>query len=68
VPVGGMPTRARVVAADDAGVELAAEPGTPSRHEWAELGRGTVQIEFGRADAEDAEDDGDEPDAEEEES
>jgi hypothetical protein len=56
-----------VVAADDAGVELAAEAGARSRHEWAELGRGTVQIEFGRAEAD--EDDGDEElDAEEEES
>jgi ribosome maturation factor RimP len=49
VPVGGTPTRGRVVAADDAGVELAAEDGTRTRHGWAELGQGTVQVEFGRA-------------------
>jgi ribosome maturation factor RimP len=66
VPVGGTPTRARVVAADDVGVELAAEAGARSRHDWTELGRGTVQIEFGRAEAED--DGDDELDAEEEES
>ena len=54
------------MAADDAGVELAAEAGARSRHDWTELGRGTVQIEFGRAEAED--DGDDELDAEEEES
>ncbi len=65
VPVAGTPTRARVVAADDAGVELAGESGT-ARHAWSELGRGTVQVEFSRG----AEDDDDiqDDDAEEEES
>lgn len=52
VPVGGTPTRGRVIAADDAGVELAAEDGTRTRHGWAELGKGTVQVEFGRPAAE----------------
>jgi ribosome maturation factor RimP len=65
VPVAGAPTRARVVAADDDGVELADEAGHRARHGWAELGRGAVQVEFGRAGADD---DGDELDAEEEES
>jgi ribosome maturation factor RimP len=70
VPVDGTPTRARVVAADDGGVELADDAGNRTRHGWAELGRGMVQIEFGRVVAEDDEDgdDGDELDAEEEES
>ena len=70
VPVGGTPTRARVVAADDAGVELAAEAGARTRHGWAELGPGAVQIEFGRpdADATDEEADEDRDAAEEEES
>jgi ribosome maturation factor RimP len=63
VPVAGAPTRARVVAADDDGVELADEAGDRARHGWAELGRGRVQVEFGRLGA-----DGDGPDAEEEES
>lgn len=64
VPVRGTPTRARVAAADDAGVELAGESGT-ARHPWAELGRGAVQVEFARGtDEDDIEDD----DAEEEES
>jgi ribosome maturation factor RimP len=60
VPVAGTPTRARVVAADDDGVELADEAGTRTKHGWQELGRGVVQVEFGRAT------DGDEPDVEEE--
>ena len=54
-----------MVAADDDGVELAAEAGNRTRHGWAELGRGKVQVEFGRAGADG---DGDELDAEEEES
>lgn len=45
VPVGGRPVRARVVAADDEAVEL--DPG--ARVPYAELGRGRVQVEFGRA-------------------
>jgi ribosome maturation factor RimP len=65
VPVGGTPTRARVVAADADGVELADEAGGRTRHGWAELGRGKVQVEFGRVGADG---DGDELDAEEEES
>ena len=65
VPVAGVPTRARVVAADDGGVELADEAGERARHGWAELGRGMVQVEFGRVGADG---DGDELDAEEEES
>jgi ribosome maturation factor RimP len=67
VPVAGTPTRARVVAADDEGVELADEAGNRVRHGWAELGRGKVQVEFGRVGA-DGDGDGDELDAEEEES
>jgi ribosome maturation factor RimP len=65
VPVGGVPTRARVVAADEDGVELVDETGHRSRHGWAELGRGKVRVEFGRVGADG---DGDELDAEEEES
>ena len=65
VPVAGTPTTARVVAADDEGVELADGGGNRARHGWAELGRGTVQVEFGRVGADG---DGDELDAEEEES
>lgn len=60
VTAAGAPTRARVVDADDDGVELADEAGTATRHPWAELGPGTVQVEFGWADPGD-EDDGDEP-------
>jgi ribosome maturation factor RimP len=68
VPVDGTPTRGRVVAADDAGVELAAEDGTRTRHGWAGLGQGTVQVEFGRGGQEQdhdtpGEDDGVEDDA-----
>jgi ribosome maturation factor RimP len=63
VPVAGTPTRARVVAADEDGVELADGAGSRTRHGWAELGPGKVQVEFGRVGA-----DGDELDAEEEES
>jgi len=65
VPVAEVPTRARVVAADDDGVELADDAGDRTRHGWAELGRGKVQVEFGRVGADG---DGDELDAEEEES
>jgi len=65
VPVAGTPTRARVVAADEDGVELEGESGDRTRHGWAELGRGKVQVEFGRVGAEG---DGDGPDAEEEDS
>jgi ribosome maturation factor RimP len=65
VPVAGTPTRARVVAADADGVELADESGDRTRHGWAELGRGKVQVEFGRVEAGG---DGDELDAEEEDS
>jgi ribosome maturation factor RimP len=72
VPVDGTPTRARVVAADDDGVELADEAGNRSRHGWSELGRGSMQVEFGRVAADDDGDgdgDGDDRlDAEEEES
>ena len=64
VPVAGVPTRARVTAADDDGVELTDEAGHRGRHGWAELGRGKVQVEFGRVGA----DDGDGLDAEEAES
>ncbi len=45
VPVAGRPVRARVVDADDESVEL--EPG--ARVPYGELGRGRVQVEFGRA-------------------
>jgi ribosome maturation factor RimP len=65
VPVSGTPTRARVVAADDGGVELAGGAGDRTRHGWAELGRGTVQVEFGRVGG-DGDGDGDGLDAEEE--
>ena len=64
VPVAGVPTRARVTAADDDGVALTDEAGNRGRHGWAELGRGKVQVEFGRVEA----DDGDGLDAEEAES
>jgi len=64
VPVAGVPTRARVTAADDDGVELTGEAGHRGRHGWAELGPGKVQVEFGRVGA----DDGDGLDAEEAES
>lgn len=80
VPVAGATVKARVAAADDDGVELADEAGTRTRHGWAELGRGVVQVEFTRAADEDDEDedgtdendevldDGDAEHAEEEES
>jgi hypothetical protein len=45
-------------------VELTDEAGNRGRHGWAELGRGKVQVEFGRVGA----DDGDGLDAEEAES
>jgi ribosome maturation factor RimP len=64
VPVAGVPTRARVVAAYDDGVQLVDEAGQSTRHGWAELGPGAVQVEFGRVGAAD----GDELDAEEEDS
>ncbi len=57
VPVDGATVRARVAAADDDGVELADEAGTRGRHGWAALGRGVVQIEFGRPGPVDAADD-----------
>ena len=68
VSVAGTPTRARVTGADDAGVELADEAGTRTRHGWAELGEGKVQVEFGKV--EQGEDDGDDEldDLEEEDS
>jgi len=59
-----VPTRARVTAADDDGVELTDEAGNRGRRGWAELGRGKVQVEFGRVGA----GDGDGLDAEEAES
>jgi ribosome maturation factor RimP len=62
VPVGGTSTRARVVAADDAGVELEGETGT-GRHAWAELGRGKVQVEFARAAGDGADDETGDEDA-----
>ncbi|HZB48445.1 MAG TPA: ribosome maturation factor RimP [Mycobacteriales bacterium] len=45
VPVAGRPVRARVVGADDEAVEL----DTGARLPYGELGRGRVQVEFGRA-------------------
>jgi len=51
VPVGGRSVEARVVGADDDGVELDAA-GRRSRHGYAELGRGRVQVEFGRTEGE----------------
>jgi ribosome maturation factor RimP len=62
VPVDGTPTRARVTAADDDGVELTTEDGTAGRYGWDRLGRGVVQVEFGRAGEGDAEDDTDDTD------
>lgn len=59
VPVGGVPTRARVAAADDDGVDLADDAGAATRHAWSELGRGKVQVEFARTGA-DEDADGDE--------
>lgn len=49
VPIAGATVRARVTAADDDGVELADEAGARTRHAFASLGRGTVQVEFARA-------------------
>jgi ribosome maturation factor RimP len=57
----------RITAVDDAGVTLAVEgrgkpgakkrPPTPRQVAWAELGAGRVQVEFGRASADDSADD-----------
>jgi len=56
VPLAGRTVRARVVGADDTAVELD-ESGRLTRHPYGELGRGRVQVEFGRAvDAEGEED------------
>jgi len=63
-PGAGVPTPARGTAADDDGGGLTDEAGNRGRHGWAELGRGKVQVEFGRVGA----DDGDGLDAEEAES
>jgi ribosome maturation factor RimP len=46
VPVGGRTLEARVLGADDDGVELDAN-GEHRRYGWDELGRGKVQVEFG---------------------
>jgi len=46
VAVDGRMIEARVVGADDAGVELDAG-GSRRRHGWDELGKGRVQVEFG---------------------
>ncbi|HEY6748691.1 MAG TPA: ribosome maturation factor RimP [Mycobacteriales bacterium] len=62
VPVAGATVQARVAAADDDGVELADGSGARTRHGWADLGRGVVQVEFGRPDA-DADEAGDAVDA-----
>ena len=64
VPVAGATARGRVVAADDAGVELEGEAGT-ARHAWAELGRGKVQVEFARAAEDGADEDEDDEDGDE---
>jgi ribosome maturation factor RimP len=51
VPLAGRTVRARVVGADDAAVEL--DTGAQrSRHPYPELGRGRVQVEFGRPEGE----------------
>jgi ribosome maturation factor RimP len=63
VPVDGTTTTARITAADAEGVELTGGSGAATRHGWASLGPGKVQVEFGRAT--DADED---EDAEEEES
>jgi ribosome maturation factor RimP len=64
VPVAGATVKARVAAADGDGVELADEAGARTRHGWADLGRGVVQVEFTRA-AEDTDEDTDEDDEDE---
>jgi ribosome maturation factor RimP len=51
VPVAGRQVEARVVAADAAGVELDGG-GRRSRHGYAELGPGVVQVEFARTEGE----------------
>lgn len=48
VTASGAEVRARVTGTDDAGVELTDEAGTATRHGWADLGRGKVQVEFGK--------------------
>lgn len=51
VPVAGRTVRGRVVGAGDDAVEL--DTGAArERHPYAELGRGRVQVEFGRAERE----------------
>jgi ribosome maturation factor RimP len=51
VPLAGRTVRARVAGADEAAVEL--DTGVErSRHPYAELGPGRVQVEFGRAEGE----------------
>ena len=57
VPIGGRTVEARVTGADSAGVELDAAGGR-SRHDYAELGRGRVQVEFDRSDREPAGEEG----------
>lgn len=51
VPLAGRTVRARVLDADDDGVELD-DDGRRGRHGYAELGRGRVQVEFGRTEGE----------------
>jgi ribosome maturation factor RimP len=76
VTAAGTALRARVTDADDDGVELTGGTGAPTRYGWAELGRGKVQVEFGKADPDEDADPGEDEgrddiediDAEEEES
>jgi len=72
VAVGGDEVTGRVTDVDDTGVVIAVEtkgkpgakkkPPTPRHVPWAQLGAGRVQVEFGRAEAEDdAADSGEDP-------
>lgn len=47
VELGGRPVTGRVTGTDDAGVTLDLD-GTPRHADWAEMGRGKVQVEFNR--------------------
>lgn len=49
VRIGGQPVTGRVVAADDAGATLAVD-GTETSYSFADLGRGRIEVEFGRLD------------------
>lgn len=61
VPVDDAAVTGRVVAADDAGVILDVD-GTERAIAWADLGKGKVQVEFNRKDADPSEDQNDDED------